>query len=378
MRKRYIGVIILMFFLVFALQVPVFAASSEEEISLSMDDAVSRALRYSKALESTKLDTEIAEQNKWDMAGVWHPSFITDYNEDADAAGLYETMPKLDFAVDAARKTEKMREDMVVAATYSKYYGVLQALDSLEGAEKALASAEKKFAVKQLYFEVGMLSNIEYEQEAVAFASSKTSLTVAQNSLENAYIAFNQQVGLKTLDRPVLTDEPVFTALELENPDSTIRSIVNNSPSQWLAKEGAKLRERLSDAPGSDEQDAIGAEQADIDADSLYDSTLKDVYYIYYGIKGIEDGYQVAVQGVKLAEKAYAVAELQYEVGMGTQADVLEAESSLIDEQNGVKKLIYQHNLMKIAFEKPWCAGEVLGSSSTSGSDSSSSDSSAM
>ncbi len=369
MRRRFMGAIVLILFIVLALQVPVFAGTGDDEVlNLSMDDAVSRALRYSNTLKSTKLDTQIAEQNRGDLAGVWHPSFITDYNETADDEGLYKAMPALDYAIDAARKAEKMQEDTVVAATYKKYYDVLEALDTLQGAEKAYASAEQQYAIKKLYFEVGMLSNIELQQAGITFATGKTNLAAAQNSLEKAYIAFDQQVGLDTSSRPNLTDVPEFAALEVQNLDSAIKSIVKNSPSQWLAKEGAKLAERLSDTPGSTEQDSIGAEQADIDADALYDSTVEAVYGIYYGAKGIEDGYQVALEGLKLAEKAYTVAQLQYEVGMGTQADVLKAESALADAWNTVQALVYQHNLMKIAFEKPWCAGAVMGSSSASAS----------
>ncbi len=361
MKRQHLVLILISTLLLFSMQVPVMAASDgDEPLELSINEAVNRALTYSDSLDSAELDTQIARENKAALASGWGSSIITDLNEAAEAEGVYQNLPSLKYQIKAAEKTEDMQEDIVVAETYKAYYDLLQAIEEAAVAEKACQAAESAYNIQDLYLQVGMLSRLDYQGAVLKLANSKADLTEAHNTLENTYIEFNQLVGLDLSDRPVLTDKALYTTLELKNVDSTINYIAQTSPRQWMAEEAVDLKERLTSTPGATDTTELEAEQAEIDADSLYDSTRQALYQIYYSIKGMEESYQVVQENLVLAEKAYNVAQLRFEIGMGTEADVLEAEASLADAQKAVLALTCQHNLMKIAFEKPWCANSVL------------------
>jgi outer membrane protein len=359
-KKKMTGIILVMFILTMVFTVPVAAETENNQIELTLEETVARALRYSNSLYSAQLSTEIAREDKADMAGMWSPSFITDYNEAADQAGLYQALPALEYAIKAAEKSEDMQKDLVAAEACKAYYDLQQAVEGAALAEKTCLAAEKEFEIKELQYQVGMLSFVEYQTALMNLASARADYAAAYNTLNNNYISFNQLVGLKVTDRPVLVDKAVFTPLELNDLDAAVTLIVRNSPAQWIAEKGAQLKERLSHTPGSTDKTDLEVEKAELDASALYDSTIKGVYSIYYSTKSLEDSYQTLKEAEALARKGYEIARLQYEIGMATQADVLKAEAKMAEAQLGLNKLTCQHNLMKIGFEKPWCLSVLL------------------
>ena len=56
----------------------------------------------------------------------------------------------------------------------------------------------------------------------------------------------------------------------------------------------------------------------------------------------------------EVAETDFQVKKLQYEVGMLSKQDYLAAEVELAKAQNDFNKIVYQHELLKQTFYKPW------------------------
>lgn len=359
--KKFTAVLAVVFFAL--LWVPPALAREPQCPELSLEEAVARALRYSKTLERSVLDVTYADETRKDASLVLVGRFGADWatNYKPGVEGPYAGYLAADYGYEAAQKKKELQEDIVVADVHAKYYGILKAKEKLAAAEAALAAEEKKYAAAEARFQVGMISRSALNQAAMQLAQRRAELASAQSSVDNAYVAFNQLVGLYPEDRPVLTDTVTFAALEVSNLSSAVAGIAGGNPLQWILEKGAELRERLIGLTGSGDQAEILADQAKLDAAIRKEDTRTAAYNLYYAVKQLEDAYNAALEGVRVAEEGLRVARVMHEVGLAPVTDVVSAEAALAQAKQALFDLICQHELMKMAFYKPWTYGVLIG-----------------
>jgi len=357
-RKNLITATVLAVFLLYIL--PFSAYGGEPRCpELSLDQAISYVLIHNKTLKRSGLDVDYADELREDASSAWHPKWYTTYEPGIEA--LYAALLSADYGYKAAGKGQELQEDLVVAETQKRYYDIIQAIEKVSVKQITLVAAEKDFNVSKAYFEVGMLSRIGFDQASMQVAQKRSELKSAENELSNVYIVFNQLIGLNPEDLPVLTFLPEFKELEVENLSSEISSIVSKNPAQLIAEEGADLKMRLIGFSSNYDKAEIEAEQSEIDAVKLREDTKKALYNMYYNIKNMENSYQVSQESIMLARESLRFAELKYKLGMATSADVIAAEAVLAEAKQGSFTLTCQHELLKLAFKKPWTAAVILG-----------------
>ncbi|MBO8127549.1 MAG: TolC family protein [Firmicutes bacterium] len=368
MNKRRIFQLVLAVLLL-SLAAPAVALAYEPQCpELTLDEAISRALRHSRSVERSVLDVVYADEARDDVAVMWDPQWTVTYVPGTE--GIYAALLSADFGYDAAEKQKEIQEDIVVVETIKSYYDLLVAQGKVSSARGAVAAQEVQFEKMKAYFEAGMVPRIAFDQALTELARKRAELASAENELDNAYAAFNLLVGLRPEDRPVLVDEPEYREIEVSSLSSEVSSIVKDNPAQWIADEGAELQERLIGFSEGGDLAEIRAEQAELDADELRDDTLKLLYQLYYNIRTLEKTIDTLAQSIELAEDNLRVTQLKFEVGMATKADLASAENALEQTRQELFELTCQHELLKEVFYKPWTAGVVFGSGKTGGSSS--------
>ncbi|MEN6462819.1 MAG: TolC family protein, partial [Syntrophomonas sp.] len=180
--------------------------------------------------------------------------------------------------------------------------------------------------------------------------------------LDKAFVAFNQVIGLNSDDRPLLTDTVEYKPLEIKSLDYEVASVLENSPTVWLAEQNVNMQEYLKDMAfytGSYRPYEIRQkemEQVQLDVASTKKATEQATRSSYYAIKSLEDSYPGALQNVKVAEENLRITKTKFDIGMATVADVASMEKALADAQYTVFQMTVNHEYMKLAFHKPWAA----------------------
>ncbi len=355
---------LLAFLFLFNAWIPYTFAKEPKTPEMTLEKAVQLALRYSKSIERSVLDVTYAEDMREDTGlalALFNPNWATQYTPGVE--GFYAAYLSADYGYESAAKKRALQEDLVIGDVYNKYYGLLQVKKKVDAAKAALSAEENRYKVAQARFQVGMLSRIDLDKAQAQLEKVRADLIAAESEIENAYVAFNQLVGLDPEDRPVLVDSPPsFAALEVADLTATVEGIVSNSPMQWIMDEGADLQERLAGLTGSSEKGKIKAEQARLDAEKNRDDTRSRVYNTYYTLKQLEDSYSTVQRQMRLAEDSLKLSQLSYELGLVTRADVLSAQAALAQARAALFELTCRHALLKIAFYKPWVAGVVMSS----------------
>lgn len=358
MKKLFLALFAFLF--LFNIWIPFTFAGESKTPELTLERTVQLAIWNSEIVKKSVLDVTYAGDVREDTGlalMLFNPDWDTQYKPGVEK--FYAAYLNADYGYKTAEKTRAIMEDAVICDVYNKYYGLLQAKNSVDAARAALSAEEEKHRAAQARYQVGMLSRIDLDKENAQLEKVRADLTAAENKLNNAYVAFNQLVGLGPEDRPVLLDSPPpFEALKVDDLAATAESIVSNNPEQAIKDEGVNLQERLAGLTGSSENGEIKIEQAKLDAKKNRDDTLAKVYNTYYNIKQLEDSYPTVQKQVRLAEDSLKLAQLNFKLGLVTRADVLTAEAALAQARATLFDLICSHALLKITFYKPWLAGQ--------------------
>lgn len=255
-----------------------------------------------------------------------------------------------------AEKQLQVAADRVVKDAYQKYLDVLAAQEALEAAASNAAAAEAKLKAAQAKFQGGMISRLELQRARQDWSTAQASLASADITLEEAYRALNNLIGLPETARPVLAEE---VALHPVDPIADIAAytsgVLARDPVLWINQRQVDLQETLSRQYGSDDEVAeLTVRDAELARDEYRQGMEEAIPVIYEGILQAEEEYEALQQALATAQESLRVAELSYEVGLVTMADVLAAETGVAQLEAQLLRLAVQHELAKLTLEKPW------------------------
>lgn len=361
---RRLAVCLTMFVFLFALLPSQAPAREPLTPELTLEMAVERALHTDSSLKKAKKDLERAVEVKDYLADK--VDFIpTGPVPSSNAESVFLNLTQAEISRNMARKNYTAKEDAVVLSVHQAYYEVIRNLEKLRVAELTLENRQWLKQVAYAGQRAGTVDALGVIQAETSWASAKTDLESAQKALDDAYQKFNQMVGLLPQDRPVLVDSPELSPLEVSDLDVEVNAIVTSSPTMWSAEQAvelAKLTKRLYDFtnPSAGEPykaKEIDLEKAEVTAGDVREQMAKQLRTMYYTAKQLEEQYAGIVESIRLAGENLRVAKVKFDVGIATKTDVLNAELALEQARQGLLEIGSQHEILKMAFKKPWAYG---------------------
>jgi len=328
--------------------------------SLTLEQAVEMAKAQSKTLKSAEYDLERGElvKDSAELKMLFAPTGPTT----AEAKQGFTNYVQSDINQQMNKRSYDAEQDSLDMQTLQYYNNVLLGLEKVKIVEAQLKTADWKYKVAVVSKRVGILDNLSFVQAESALADAKSSLELARKSLSDNYEKFNQLVGLWPEDRPILVDQPVFEKMVIDNLETEVARAVVLSPSVWMSEKKidlAKIARNLYNLAGTSSTEPyktaeIDIEKAILSAASTEEQTRILVRSIYYKVVQLEDQYDEAQVSLKLAEENLRVAQVKYDVGMVTETDLLTAESNLLLARQSILDILSQHQILSIAFKKPW------------------------
>ena len=357
--------------LLIALWLPAFAYGSDTtgafqngtegmELGLTLDSAVNQALAHSTDLVLSDYDIERNEEMRQAAADKvkYTP---TDGSSSGEATSAFLGLVQSDLTLQMSKKTKTIKKDILVKSVYEKYTNVLIAKEKVTVAEKALAQADFQRLAARISFQLQKVSlNSKIEAEA-NYLTKEAALGESRANLEDSYLKLNNLIGLNPQDRPVLTDEPAFVPLIIDNLEAEVQRRLEIDPSLWLSDkdvEKAKLDLTLYNWGSSQpyRTKVIDLDKAEINAGNDKDNASQAIYNTYKSICQSEEQYKIKQQDLQLSEQSLQVNQLKYRLGMVAKGVVLTAESQVASTRLALKSAAYQHEILKMSFDKPWTA----------------------
>lgn len=338
------------------------AAESSGE-ALTLDEAISRALAQSTSLRAAALEVEKKEALREQAAEAVSFTPVQGASYDPPYETRWYGLLSADLQWQMSRKSYAAAEDALVLQTCEKYWGVLAAQEQVETARLAAEYAGIVASNFRVMAGVGVISKADLEGAEAGLEKARRDLAAAEASLAGAYQEFNQLVGLQPEDRPVLTDVPKYSPIQVTSIEDEIARVLEESPVVWQAEQDRTLAQwnlSMPSATGSYQSYAARkaeAEKAELSAQEARRAVELSMRSLYNVLRTLEERYASQERQVAAKQEELRVTKIKFAVGTVTRADVKAAELELAQAKALLDDLVRQHAYYKLVFQKPWATG---------------------
>ena len=318
----------------------------------------------------------------------------------------YVFNPQLDASIDSARYTREgtgaSYEEALQQAKYdaiSGYYTLIMNRNLVDVAQQAVKDYQGHVTNVEAQYNVGLVASSDVLAAKTNLAESETSLVKAQNTANlaeaslNQVIAYPVQTSITTAERDLqykpynVTLEQakayamlhrsalVKSALDVKSAEEAVRSAkagylptvavkagrgyidpdgyFGTSTKSWSV--GASASWSLWD--GGATQNAIKKANAQLEQAkeanlATVDAVLLAVQKAYLNLRSAEQTIQSTQTAVAQGQESFRIATLRYRAGVGTNLDVLDAETKLTTARNNYVQALYNYNISIAALEQ--------------------------
>ncbi len=367
--RRSVTITLTVIAMLFCFTHGVFAAEVQDTqntavAELTLDEAITNALKNSFNMRQAKLDVERAEEVRdaaWDNHGYMLRKTWNDTAQafvglpGMDDNSLFQALGA-DRAAHIQKKTFEISQDAISMQVTNSYYDILAKLKDLDKAKLTLETAERGYKVANIKYQVGMVTGTEVQGKKASLEGAKSGLELAQAELENAYRTLNKLMGKDNDFRPQLSTSLEFEKLEIVSLDTEIIKAMNpnQNPYLWSKKEGYELQKYVWTTTQPAEAGKIDIDKAGLSYDEARVETRKKMNELYDALKTLEAGYESATEALDAAELGLKTAQAMYDSGMITKDDLLESEMAIVRTEVDLLSVKINYALGKINFAKPW------------------------
>lgn len=314
--------------------------------------------------------------------------------------------PEIDASIDASRYaregTGAAYEEALQQAKYdaiSGYYTLIMNRNLVDVAQQAVKDYQGHVTNVDAQYNVGLVASSDVLAAKTNLADSETNLVKAQNTANlaeaslNQVIAYPVQTSITTAERD-LQYKPYNVTLEQAKAYAMLHrsalvksamavkeaeSALRKSKFGYLPTVGVEAGRGYADFDGyfgtSNKSWHIGAKaswslwdggatqnKVKVASDTLekakeanlaaVDSVLLSVQKAYLNLRSAEQTIQSTQTAVAQGQESFRIATLRYRAGVGTNLDVLDAETKLTTARNNYVEALYNYNISIAALEQ--------------------------
>ena len=318
----------------------------------------------------------------------------------------YVFNPQLDASIDSARYTREgtgaSYEEALQKAKYdaiSGYYTLIMNRNLVDVAQQAVKDYQGHVTNVQAQYNVGLVASSDVLAAKTNLADSETNLVKAQNSANlaeatlNQVIAYPAQTAINTAEHDLQykpynvtleqakayallhRSELVKSALDVKAAEEAVKSAKSGylptvsvsadrdyadpdgyfgtstkswsvgATASWSLWDGGATQNAIKKANAQLEQ----AKEANL---ATVDAVLLAVQKAYLNLRSAEQTIQSTQTAVAQGQESFRIATLRYRAGVGTNLDVLDAETKLTDARNNYVQALYNYNISIAALEQ--------------------------
>jgi outer membrane protein TolC len=348
------------------------ADEADDTMTFSLEQAVDYALENSAAIKLSHTAVDKAEvgyreaKSAYDRAeeakdlpreermGMGSQMLFENYKV---TKGYYKELTDMGRTLAQAGRDQTL--ETVKMAVQNAYFNLLFAADKADIQKSMLDSAKKDMEIANKKYELGMVSQVDVLSYEAALESARLGYNTAKRDLEYQGMSFNKTLGL-----PLKTDVELTDRLGLEGPDEadleeTVALALENRYEIIAAKEQYRVNQLNHKLTlGWYPENTFVTRQARYDMEESHHKLVNaeqevelSVRKAYMDMNSAYESIAVLGKNVERLEKAYDIARLQYDMGMATSHDVVNALNALNDIKLQHLQAIHGYNLAKVQFE---------------------------
>lgn len=330
----------------------------EQAIKMALDNDQAYKNTDSAILDAEKQITKARKEQKELTGPIPIPSGISMV---AVKQGYYVEQAKI--GLETAKRSKQQYEKRTAYLITQAYYGVKVMEETVKTAETAYELSLKNKKNIDLQFSLGMVSELDVKNAQYSLNSAKAQLDKYKRSLALTYKSFASNLFIDEQDVIfVLTDEITYEEFTADLKAGTEKAM-DMRLDLYQLKSVASQAEKYTETTkllGQTSAQHSSAVQSKLTAEANYKNAVRQVDISinsnYNNVLDSRDALKLAEESYDISLQEYAVAEIQYDLGMITNTELIgvmnKMTSSKIQLDNA--RLTY-----KLSVEKYKCETDV-------------------
>lgn len=300
-----------------------------ETKDLTVDEAVTKAIDYSRNLKNIDENIEIAEINEKVTRFAWQTT------DDSTTNVSYSiSLRQLANSLKNYNSNKEVEKDKIEYNIRQLFYNLKDAENSIALYDENIELNKKQLEIYKVMIKVGKMSQVEYNEKVTEYDNLVASRLSVQNSIDAAFRTLNQLMGenVNTKYNIILDDitfNPVSSELSL---NSTIAKELGSNQSIKELKDTADIAKYTKDTYHyRDSSGETTSDKETIDSDyaqatrGLEDAKtllVTEITGLYDDIKNAESEYKQNTAELNDMKAQLTVKETQLSLGKTTQIEV--------------------------------------------------------
>jgi hypothetical protein len=330
------------------------AVTDEDDSVLTVDEAVSKAVAYSRTLktlyENNELNELSADDTRTDL--IWSNEYVEVTNLNVELKNLLYSIANYDENV--AIEKEKIRLNII-----ELFAGIISAEDAIDMYDEQIELNERDLKIAEVKKGLGLLSQSEYDAMLVSNNNVKSSKQSLETQLDEAYNSLNKLLGQSLSLRYTVSLDVEYEELGDVNLEYDVSKAVSSSQTIKEKQEAATIAKYKLDvysheySGGYKESAQSNYAQATRALDDAKTSMEASLRTTYNSIQTAETNYSNNLASLEQKKKELEIKKVQLGLGKITQLEYDKAEYEVKQLENTIKQSVYSHYVLVCKYNNP-------------------------
>ncbi len=296
---------------------------------LTVDEAVEKAINYSRNLKNIDENIDIAEVNEKVTRYAWQAT------DDATSSVSYSiSLRQLANSLKNYNSNKEVEKEKIVYNVTQIFYGLKDADRSIELYDEQIELSERQLEIYKVMLSVGKMSQVEYDEKVTECENLKASRLSIENSIDSTFRTLNQLMGENVSTKyNIIVDDMEFEAVSSElNVSSAVAKALATNQSLKELSDSVDIAKYTKDTyyyrgftgETNSDKETIDSNYAQLSRS--YEDAKKNLVVsingLYDDIKDAESTYKQNASKLKDMQAQLAVKETQLSLGKTTQIEV--------------------------------------------------------
>ncbi len=324
---------------------------------LTVEDAINKAINYSRNLKNMDESNDIAEIDQMVTRYAWQSA--ADPTSNVTYAIALRNLTNSLRNYDSNKEAEKEKIEYNVKQLF---YGLKDAEKSIELYDEGIDLSMRQLKIYDVMLKVGKMSQVQYNEAVTACETLKANKLSLENSVDAAYRNLNQLMG-ESINKKynlIIDDveyKPVSSELSLDTAISkglaanvTLKNLSDSVDVAKMTVDTYDYRATTGVTNSNRETTISQYEQASRGLTDTKTALTAGITTVYDNIKNAESTYQQNVLKLKDMENELNVMETQLKLGKTTQIEVDQYKYSIEQLEAQQESAVRSHELLIMQF----------------------------
>ncbi len=320
--------------------------------SLTVEDAVEKAVKYSKTIKNLSENSEITDENIKSIT-----SNLISSNEPAQIVNFAIQLKEARNTIENNKLNAEAEKQNIELSVISFFASVLNAERNIELFEDEIAIAEKELKADEVKTNLGLLSKNDFENQKIEYNKKLKERDSLQISIDEAYVSLNKVLGNELDKKYNLVLDIEYRELGNVGLDYAVLRAVDSNISVSEKKSAVEIAKY-----GLDSYTSMTDNNTKLTKQNSYNSSVRSledekisikekVINTYNSIIKLENAYKTNLSELENMKKQLDIKEIQLNLGKITPIELENYKYSIKKLEADIQNQIYNHEILLRRFE---------------------------